>query len=495
MAVKKTRRVLVHGSNAVISSVLLLGIFVIVALIVARHPYRLDLTDTGTFTLGEQSLQVLDSIKEPVGIKGFFASTAPEQLKAKDLLETYHYRNNLVTYEFVDPDRQPEVARKYGVRTYGSLVLEGFGQTRTIQDADEESITNALAKLGRTARKKVYFLAGHGEHSLEATDKEGLSTLRSALEKDAYQVAELKLSELARASESGPLTTGKPGEAAVEGKAPTVPADAAAVVVAGPRKPLLPLEVDALARFIRGGGRALVMLDPEQDGGLGEFLKSMGVEIRQDIVIDPTAGVFAGNYFMPVVNDYGTHKITEKFRVTTFFSEVRSVTPSPVSVEGIETEILASTGRNSWAETDFKLLDQGQAQFDEGKDTRGPVPILVLSEIRKEGAANEPADKNMKGEDADASQAKGTLIVSGDSDFADNAHFGLMGNGDLFLNMVRFLSEEENLITVERKAAEGQPLLMTGTQMNTLVILVLAVVPCLAILAGVAVYRIRRSQR
>lgn len=497
MKAKRNRRVLMHGSNAVISSVLLLGIFVIVALIVARHPLRLDLTARGTYTLGDQSLKVLASVKQPVKILAFFSSTAPEQLKAKDLLETYRYRNNAVTYEFIDPDRRPDVAKKYGIRSYGTLVVEGYGKTQTVQNADEEDLTNAIARLGRSEQKKVYFLTGHGEHALDATDKEGYSSLQAALKKNDYQVAPLNLLEPSGAQAAGPVATGKPGEApapAADRAVPKVPEDAAAVVVAGPRKPLFPQEVEALRHYVRSGGKALVMLDPEHDGGLRDFLKSEGIELKDDIIIDQTSGVYAGNYFMPMVTDYGTHKITEKFRITTFFPEARSVTPTHEPVPGVQTEVLVSTSDNSWAETDFKMLDQGQAQYEEEKDTKGPVPILVLATIDKEGAKPEKTPPEAEGEGKDSPAGKGLLLVVGDSDFVANGQFGLMGNGDLCLNIMNYLGEEENLITVEHRASEGEPLLLTRMQVNTLVV-VLVMVPCIAILAGIAVYRIRRRQR
>ncbi|NLI32501.1 MAG: hypothetical protein GX422_06925 [Deltaproteobacteria bacterium] len=87
------------------------------------------------------------------------------------------------------------------------------------------------------------------------------------------------------------------------------------------------------------------------------------------------------------------------------------------------------------------------------------------------------------------------LLVAGDSDFISNANFGLSGNGDLFLNMVNFLAEEETLITIEPRDKAGKPLLLSQGQARAMFWMVLVLVPLLVLVAGFAVYRVRRRQR
>ena len=176
-----------------------------------------------SFSLSQQTRKILDSLQEPIVIKAFYASLGPERAQARDLLETYQYHNKNVSYEFIDPDRQPEVARQYDIRSYGTLVLEGYQKKQTVQRADEESLSNAIFKLSRSREKKIYFLTGHGEHSIKDADKNGYSSLDAALTKENYQIAGLNLMQQAQ-----------------------VPDDAALLIVAGPTKPLLPPEVESL---------------------------------------------------------------------------------------------------------------------------------------------------------------------------------------------------------------------------------------------------------
>ncbi len=475
----RTKRVWTYGSSAVLSTLSLLGILAFLALIAERHPWRVDLTESGAFTLSEQTRTILNALDQPITIKAFYATAAPEQTKATDLLETYRYASPKIQYEFIDPDREPDVAKRYEVRSYGTLVLEGYGKKQAIPNADEEGLTNALLKLTRNEPKKLYFLAGHGERSLEMSDKEGYSSVREALVKENYTTADLNLLQKAE-----------------------IPADAALVVVAGPQKPLFPQEIATLKAFLDDGGKLMVFLDPYHDGGLTQFLKDYGVELGDDIVIDKLSRVFGGSYLMPVVMEYGAHRITENFELATFYPEARSVSPAKEPPPGIVLEALASTSENAWAEKDQEMLKQGEAAFDEKADTVGPISLAVLAEIaRRPKEAAGPGttagkDGQVDSKEPNEPQANPAfLLVVGDSDFAANTYFGLSGNQDLLLNMVNFLAEEKNLISIKSQEKLNQPMLMTQTQAWTIFLVVLVLVPLLVVASGLVVYRARRAQR
>lgn len=467
-----------YGSSTIMGTVVFMGIVVFVALISERHFKRLDFSEGGVFTLSEQTRKILDTVSQPVTVKAFFATGAPEESRARDLLDTFRYYSRHIDVEFIDPDRNPDAAKKYEVRTYGTLVLEGFGRKQSIQTADEQSMANALLKLSRSEQKKIYFLTGHGERSINDHDREGYSTVRGALQKENHGVEELNLVQKAQ-----------------------VPEDAAVVMVAGPRKKLFDQEMASLEAYLKRGGRLAVFLDPHHDAGLRDFLKRYGVELGENVIIDKLSRVFGGSYLMPVVTEYGFHKISEGFSVMTFFPEARSVNALKEAPPGVRVEVLASTSPNAWAETNLEMLAQGQASQDE-VDQPGPVPIAVIAEIDlkvAKTASEKPEEKSpgSQGEEKEASKSEGKahLLVVGDSDFVTNNYFGVSGNGDLFLNMANFLAEEEALITIGSRETVGRPLMLTPAQANLFLWTVLVLVPLTVILAGLGVYRVRRSQR
>ena len=54
---------------------------------------------------------------------------------------------------------------------------------------------------------------------------------------------------------------------------------------------------------------------------------------------------------------------------------------------------------------------------------------------------------------ANAPKPETRVVVVGDSDFASNGVLGIQGNRDLFMNMVGWLSQQENLISIRPKEA------------------------------------------
>lgn len=482
MAQKSTRRrKIVYGSNTIITTIIFIAIIGFVAAIAERHPWRVDLTESGSFSLSEQTRNILKGLDKPVDIKCFYSTAAPDQGqgrdKAKDLLETYRYENKNINFEFIDPDLKPEIARRYDVKTYGTLVIEGYDKKQVVSEASEENITNALLKLSRKEQKKIYFLTGHGERSPKATDKEGYSIAGSALEGNFYIVSEFNLLQQ-----------------------PDVPADAAAVIIAGPKKPIQEQELKAIKTYLDRGGKVFAMLDPLVNDGMAEFLKGYGIIEGNDVVIDRLSRLFGGSERIPVVLEYGEHKITEGFKLPTFYPDARSMTAnvdSPPS--GVQLQVLALTSPNAWGERDLETLEKGRAAFDPDKDLPGPVPLVVLARISVNPvkAPDVPPSPDSKPDQAEAKKPArdGVLIAAGDSDFASNTYFALYGNGDFFQNAVNFLADEASLITIEPRQAKNKTMLLTQSQAKAVFLVVLVLVPMAVLVSGLIVYRIRRTQR
>lgn len=470
-AINKRNRKLVYGSNTIISSVILFVILIFIGLIVERHPLRIDLTESGSFSLSGQTKNILKDLDKPISIKCFYSNSADQtqgKTKTKDLLETYRYYTQNINFEFVDPDSQPEVARRYEVKTYGTIVLEGYDKKQILQAGDEESLTNAILKLSRKEQKKIYFLTGHGEHSVMAKGKQSYSAAKDAMEKNYYAAAEFNLLQQ-----------------------PDIPPDAAAVVIAGPEKPIPEAEQNILKTYLGRGGKVMLMLDPLLKTGMEGFLKGYGIELTDDVVIDRMSRLFGASERVPVVVEYGDHKITANFTLPTFYPDARSVVPAKDAPQGVHLQTLASTSGSAWAERDLEMLQRGEAAFDKNKDMAGPVPLVVLANI----AGQEPKNQaETDGKDAPKSK-DGILVVAGNSEFVADTYFSLYGNGDFFLNTINFLADEANLITVEPRQNANKPVLLTRNQAQAIFWIVLILVPLAVLVSGLTVYRVRRSQR
>ncbi|MFQ6091102.1 MAG: GldG family protein [bacterium] len=457
------RRRMKYGANAVLLSLIVLGIVVLVNFISNRHHRRVDLTSNKRYSLSGQTLKILQGLDRDVKFTAFYREGEGEHLK--DLLTEYDYGSDRISYEFVDPDRYPGKARRYGVTSYGTIIAETDEREEKVAGSTEEDITNALLKVTRQGQKVVHFLEGHAERDIHSEEREGYSTARRAVEADNYQVKSHLLMQ--------------------DG---VVPEDCAVLIVAGPQKDLLAHEKEAITKYLEGGGKALFLLDPHPAAGLEDYLKRWGVIVGRDVVVD-VSGVgqlFGADEFIPIVTDFGDTDITEDFAIATFFPYARSVTRDEDLGESLSVEILAETSPHSWAETGSL---EGTIKFDEGQDTQGPISLAVVITAESKSDRTDTT----RTEEEPEERGKARIVVFGDADFASNAYFGLSGNGDLFLNTVSWLAEEEDLIAIRPKSPDTRRVTLTFRQARTIFWFTVVIIPAVVFLTGLSVWWRRRG--
>ena len=127
----------------------------------------------------------------------------------------------------------------------------------------EQQFTAAIVGLVEGKASKVYFTEGHGEHSLQdVRPAAGYGLVGQSLKNENIETANLNL--------------------AAKGD---VPADADAVVIAGPSITFSPIEADALDKYVANNGKLLVLLDPYVNLGLDNLLKKYGLNFDDDLVL------------------------------------------------------------------------------------------------------------------------------------------------------------------------------------------------------------------
>jgi ABC-type uncharacterized transport system involved in gliding motility auxiliary subunit len=462
-------RTAVYGANTFVLACVFLGILVFVNILSNRHKHRFDFTSSGIFTLAPQTQKIVSNLPRDVTVTAFFQSESPTKVDFKNLMDGYLGLSEKIKFSFIDPDKNPAIVKQYGVTTYGTVALESGKQETKVQNPTEENISNAILKVIKDEKKKIYFLEGHGEQALDNTEAQGYSIAKQSLERDGFHVEKLLL-----------LQTGK------------IPEDADALVIAGPEKPILPQEQEALESFLQNGGSILLLMDPQTKPGLEQFLARWGIGVREDIVIDPQSKMFGGDYAAPVVSQYMMHDITKDFSLPTIFPVLRSVTAQ--KAEGVTVSELLQTGVNSWAETDF---GGEKVKFDEGVDQKGPVTIAVVASKNPDPKEKPKPDEGAKGIGSkkpaeNVPAKKGNLVVLGDSDFANNTYFNFSGNGDFFLNTASWLAEEESLISIRPKERKDSPIHLTSDWGAALFFMGTVVFPGVVVLAGVRKWWTRR---
>jgi ABC-type uncharacterized transport system involved in gliding motility auxiliary subunit len=451
------------GTNVAIAALAVLGIIAIVEAISLRHSYRFDLTANKRHSLSPQTQQILAELPRAVKATAFYQDAATGRENAKDLLDRYAYHSAKFTYEFIDPDRNPGLAKRYGITAYGTIVLESGDKEEKVLIADEENLTNALLKVIREGKKVVYFLEGHGEHSIQSTEREGYAEAKRAIESQNYEVKAVSL-----------LTEGK------------LPDDAAILVVAGPRKDLLEAEWAEITRFIERGGKVLFLLDPEGPPGAARYLANYGIQVVEGAVVDLVSRLFGADYLMPVITTYEPHPITKNFDIASFFPLALAVKTTDSMPERVSAQILAKTSPNSWLKRDLnelkaELRAEGRPLLNEAHDEKGPVSVAAVATVTipRPGGSEPPK--------------KARIVVFGDSDFASNNYINLSGNRDLFLNTVSWLAEEEHLIAIRPKESGSFFSPVTAEQERLIFWLSMIALPLAVIGSGVATFIWRRQ--
>ncbi|MEO7190409.1 MAG: Gldg family protein [Vicinamibacterales bacterium] len=456
-----------YGSVAVTTVVLILAIIVGINWVASRHNKRWDLTAASQFSLSDQTRRILADLKTPVAMHLFYTRSADEY---RDRLSEYTYLSKQVSVEYVDAERNPVVAHKYGIQTVPTLVIEYGGRTEKASAIDEQSVTNALKKVIAGKAKKLYFMQGHGEHDVAASSPDGYSTIADALKNDNFETDKLTLAQ-----------TG------------SVPADASVVVIAGPRTDLLAPEADALRKYLGTGGKVQLLIDPPEKSSTAQLTNLLalaqewGITVGNNIVIDASGlGQLLGTDASVPVAMPVQHAITQNFRVMTAFPLARSVVPVEGGTNGRVAQKILETSPQSWAESDVAgLYSTGRPErnLDKG-DVAGPVAIAAaVSGAAPDAATNAPAD---------APKAETRMVVVGDSDFASNRAIGLQGNREIFLNMANWLAQQEDLIAIRPRNAEDRPITMTADQGLMVKLLTQVLVPAMLLGYGIRVWWRRR---
>jgi ABC-type uncharacterized transport system involved in gliding motility auxiliary subunit len=280
------RRSTQASTNAVLATIAMLVILGLINFLGVRSAQRIDLTENQLFTLAPQTVELVQTLEQPVKVRVFDLALHPQD---QALLENYQRENPLFSFERTDPQAEPGIAREFGVQSFGEVHLEQGTQRRFVQTLtpderlSENRLTNAIAQLSNPLQPKVYLLQGHGERTLEA-GQGGLSQASTKLSNENFLLEPLNLAQ-----------------------ATTVPEDADVVIVAGPQRQLLEAEVDALEDYLQTQSGLLLLLDPNTDTGLEPLLQERSIGLGDRVIVDQN------NQPLAIVNQYGPHPITEKF--------------------------------------------------------------------------------------------------------------------------------------------------------------------------------------
>lgn len=414
-----TRHAVLLGVQVVLA-IVLFGLLLVLA---ERHNHRFDLTPTQSFLLSDGAQRVAKNVQVPVRITGFYnGQETGQRRQMEDLLDLFGDASPHVTYRLLDLDRSPALAKKYGISSFNTGVMEAGDEIIQLRSVDEAEIAKGLLKLTRRDARTLCFITDHGEHSpQDSTDRTGYSEVAKALEKENFEIRTLRA---------------VPPDG--------VPADCTVAIVAGPSRDFLPGEADQLSHYLDAGGRVLLLIDPNAPQSVVQFLARHGVQAGNDIVVDERNRFYGADSFMPRVPIFDEGVFRKNLDTAAVFALARTVSPIEENKpSNTRVLLIALTSPESWARVDGGAVPDGQVKFRREQDNPGPLPVGVMVTEEHDAAP----DQSGSPEPAKS----GRMIVFGDSDFASNLYLNLLGNKDLFMSSVGVLTEEQELIAMRRK--------------------------------------------
>jgi ABC-type uncharacterized transport system involved in gliding motility auxiliary subunit len=434
------------GTVSVVSALVLVAALAFANYLAVKKPKSWDLTKDKIFTLSDQTVGVLKGLKDEVKVQAFYAASEPEFTELDQRLRQYKAQSDKLTVEFVDPFKHPALVKELNISQSGPRVIVKSGSKEARgKEVSEEGLTNALIDVTRGSTKKIYFSKGHGEHPVADATERGLKLFVDTLKSEGFQADEMVIAEHKE-----------------------MPADAAALVIAGPVAALTEGEARLVKEWVEKGGKLVALVDPSVATGLESAFESWGIKVGKDEVIDPEAQ----NPEVAIAQQYTDHPITQPRSAglqLTIFPVARSVSKLPTAPAGWTDVELARTGPRAWGET--SSLASGRVEFNEGQDLKGPVPLAV--------AAN-------KGESR--------VVVIGNSLFAANGYFRLSGNRDFAVNSVSWAAKEESRISIRPKQRQSNHLFLSADQKHRMTLFAFDLLPFGLLFAGLVVWQTRKSR-
>jgi ABC-type uncharacterized transport system involved in gliding motility auxiliary subunit len=437
-------------------------IVVVAAVVVAnvladRYPKSYDATSNKRYSLSEQTGKIVKGLKQDATITYFNQSTRFRD--GRDLLDEYKNLSPKVRVDYVDPDKNPQVARAAGIREFGTAVVQVGGRTEVAKSMTEEGITGAFIRDLKNTTRRVCFVSGSGEHQIDDSQREGLSRFKDLLSKDDYESKSIDLLQKAE-----------------------IPSDCTTVVVAGPTKNYEQPEVDAIKKYVQDGGRSLFMLDPPLKLGHDEIadndaltglLGSWGVTMDKDLILDlnPIGQLAGTGPEVALVTSYDSQPIVNDMKgMATGFPLSRSMEIKNTDKTSVQ-KLFDSSGTSLATDN----LASAAVNVNDPHNRKGPLTLAAA------GTYNTGKENS-----------QGRFAVVGSSSWAANRFINFNANSDLALNTINWLASDEDLISIRPKERDDRRITLTQAQMNWVRAVSRFLLPGFVIIAGIGVWWKRR---
>jgi hypothetical protein len=479
--------------SVMISVVAVAALVVMLNYLGARHFMRFSWSAKTSLQLSPASLSLAGSITNDVKVTIYYDKTDSLYFDIADLLNEYHLANPKISVQTVDYEVDTaaalQVATRYGLGDTKDVIIyecndqftitpgktlanyavdppvvddsqpaDANGQPKlkfnkhTAEFAGEQSVDADLIRVTGPALNACY-LTGNGEYplTLQGEDPFDYSGFAKALSETHVSTRTISL-----------VGTN------------AIPVDCNLLVIARPRYPLAPEELDKVSQYLADGGRLMVLFNNFQyepvNTGLEPILGEWGVQVGRDVVKDRENTATGG---LLVINNFKTNQtyIGKLVGSSLWMYPPRSIRPGKIET---------SQGQDPPTVTPLAWAGPQAYCTSGGSDYPQPgVPVMVAVE-----------KKNVKG----VLQLRSTrIIVVGDAAFLGKTLIEAAANHDFALQAAGWLLDQTQYMggIPPRKVVEYK-VTITHAQMTSIRWIFLGAMPGGILLLGGLVWLRRR---
>lgn len=444
-----------RAQNAVFV-VLLVAIAGVIGYLTTRYVWAADWTATGDNSLSAPTRKLLKTLDGPVTITAFVRDNPSLRNAIRTFISRYQRADEHISLQFVNPDTHPQRARDLGIVAKVELYVQYDGRGATVTNVTEEGLTNALLSIAKTSGSKIVFVTGHGERDPSSRANYDLGRFGKALEKIGFKLAKINLAQ-----------------------EPEIPAGTAVLAIAGPQLDYLPGEVKLIEKYVAQGGNLLWLADPGSRHGLKPLEQALNIRLMNGIIVDATSARLGLRQIgWLVLGQYPSGPVTKHFATNTLIPKATAVAIESHKQWRTKPFLKSRPLPVSWLETGELA---GEVTYDKkAGDKPGPLNIGVT-------LARPLAALNLGAKEGDQ-----RIVVVGDGDFLANAYLGNGGNLRLGLNIINWLSQNDQYIGIDPPSAKDAHLALSPTGKILLGLGFLIALPLLLLICGGTVWFRRR---
>ncbi|MDI6792557.1 MAG: Gldg family protein [bacterium] len=357
----------------------------------------------------------------------------------------------------------------------------------------EYDITSTIKRLTSKEIKKVAFLTGHEEPDIYKDIRTAQETLAKT-----YQVQTLDLSDK------------------------LVPDGIEVLIILNPKKVLSDWEKLAIDQFLVKGGKLAFLLNRVDteietskaellDLKLDDWLTQYGFNINSDLLFD------ARNTRINIQQRRGWFTITNTIPYP-FFPEIHDLEKSHVAVKDLEnltfyfpssldlssaekhnltTTVLARSSKKSGLQSGrFDINPLWRMPVQDFNKESIPLAAIIMGNFKSYFTNRDLPDTKPVAVKIVKEGKEGRLVVVGDGNFIQDKYLGNKNNLAFFLNLVDWLAQDEDLITIRSREVTSRSLKEITPGIKKLVkYSSLFGPPGLVIICGLLYWQVRRLRR